>query len=101
MKTVTAPTTARGNRASAAQDTMDMTMPGDTEVVTVAASTFRLLTTNLHRANGHSRCCRAAVTRRRSKAWTRDIVNFTEKMVIIGTPDVPVAASNVTNELWH
>jgi hypothetical protein len=42
MKTLTAPTTARGKRASAAQDTMDMTMPGDTAVVTVAASTFHI-----------------------------------------------------------
>ena len=50
MKTLTALTTAHGKRSSAAQDTMDMTMPGDTEMVTVAASTLRLLTTNRHRA---------------------------------------------------
>ena len=71
MKTLTAPTTARGKRASAAQDTMDMTMPGDTEVVTVVASTFRLLTTNLHRANGHSRCCRTGVTRRKKQGMDK------------------------------
>jgi hypothetical protein len=72
MKTLTAPTTARGKRASTAQDTMDMTMPGDTDVVTVAASTFRLLTTNLHRASSHSTCCKAGVTPRKEQVIVND-----------------------------